>query len=38
MSICSLDSLVCLNFGFEDNFIYRKCLTIDMVEEAVNTF
>ena len=26
----------CLNFGFEDNFIDRECLVIDM-EQAVNT-
>ena len=26
----------CLNFGFEDNFIDRECLTTAM-EQAVNT-
>ena len=27
----------CLNFGFEDDFVERECLMIDM-KQAVNTF
>ena len=36
-SCVKMESIVsCLNLGFEDNFIDRECLTIDM-KQAVNT-